>query len=181
MKKIMFNRTARFHLVELEDQPWFPAVIRDGGTDFLGFVFNTFNLYQPAGSMIEDVLNKTGYNEVLDLCSGNGGPLESVSKLINETRVELLNVTPVKFILSDKFPNVEAYKSIKQRTKSRITYIEESVDILKNNNHRKVYEQCFRQFTFSSQTVKCSLILLKAECPWLLTVIKLAMVLIILI
>jgi hypothetical protein len=124
----------RFHLIELEDQPWFPAVIRDGGTDFLGFVFNTFNLYKPASTLIEDVLSRTGYNEVLDLCSGNGGPLESVSKLVDEARVELANSTPVKFILSDKFPNVEAYKSIKQRTDSRITYIDGPVDILKDNS-----------------------------------------------
>lgn len=124
----------RFHLVELEDQTWFPAVIRDGGTDFLGFMLNTFKLYQPAVPLIKEVLEKTGYTQVLDLCSGNGGPLESLHKLVDETKVEFPKGVPIRFTLSDKFPNVEAYKNIKKRTQSRITYINNSVDILKDSS-----------------------------------------------
>ena len=64
----------RLHLFEFEDQPWFPDVIRVGGTDYLRYLLIATKVYQPCIQLLNDVLSQTGVNKLVDLCSGGGVP-----------------------------------------------------------------------------------------------------------
>jgi hypothetical protein len=109
----------RFHLFEFEDQPWFPDAIRAGGTDYLRFVFSKLDLYASAAPVISELLNRSGDCNVLDLCSGGGGPIAKIQEKL-----------PAKicFTLSDKFPNVPAYKFLRRKSGGKINFIEIPVD-----------------------------------------------------
>ena len=113
----------RIHLFEFEDFKWFPDFIRDGGTDFLGFILQLTNFYDPSIKILEDVIKTTKHRHILDLCSGNGGPIESISQNINQE----LNL---KFMLSDKYPNIPAYKKLKQSSNNKIDYVSQSLDVM---------------------------------------------------
>ena len=113
----------RIHLFEFEDFKWFPNFIRNGGTDFLGFILKMTKFYEPVVKTLEQVITKTGHSQILDLCSGNGGPVETVSQNVYK---EL----HVKFILSDKYPNLPAFEKIKRNSNYRIDYYERALDVL---------------------------------------------------
>jgi len=113
----------RFHLFEFEDFNWFPKIIRDGGTDFLGFVLKYLKFYEPSIKIIEDVVRKTGHRHIVDLCSGNGGPISLIHENIDKD-------LQVSYILTDKFPNQSAYKKLKTDSNGIIDYRSDSLDIL---------------------------------------------------
>jgi len=113
----------RFHLFEFEDQSWFPEVIRSGGTDYLRYLLVATDLYKPCIILLNDVLKQTGKAKIVDLCSGGGGYIEQVYH-------ELKKITRgyVSLMLTDKFPNIEAYKHLQNKTNDEITFDIRSVD-----------------------------------------------------
>ncbi len=112
----------RIHLFEFEDLSWFPDSIRQGGTDFLRFFLNSTNFYQPAQKILADVLQRTAQNHVVDLCSGGGGAIEKVTGDL------LRNNSKLSVLLTDKFPNVNAFALISERNEGRIGYTASAVD-----------------------------------------------------
>ena len=60
----------RWHLFELEDQPWFPAAVRDLATDYLHFMETTFATHRPVVALLAEALRATNSDHVIDLCSG---------------------------------------------------------------------------------------------------------------
>lgn len=64
----------RLHLVELEDLPWFPATLRDGGTAFLALAERMSGHGRQMLGPLERLLRATGATQLVDLCSGSGGP-----------------------------------------------------------------------------------------------------------
>jgi len=113
----------RFHLFEFEDQSWFPEFIRSGGTDYLRYMLVATDLYKPCIILLNDVLKQTGKAKIVDLCSGGGGYIEQVYH-------ELKKITRgyVSLTLTDKFPNIEAYKHLQNKTNDEITFDIRSVD-----------------------------------------------------
>lgn len=95
-------RVRRYHLFELEDQPWFPGLIRDFMTDYLHLVSERFGIFEGAAPVLVELLERTGRSDVLDLGSGGGGPWRSLAPTIR-AEVPELSVT-----LSDLFPNQAA-------------------------------------------------------------------------
>ena len=94
----------RLHLFELEDQPWFPAVVRDLATDYLHFVETNLALHRPAVAPLAEALRATRADRVIDLCSGGAGP---VPPLREELAAEGL---AIRFTLTDRFPNLSAFE-----------------------------------------------------------------------
>lgn len=113
----------RYHLFEWEDQPWFPDVLRRNMTDYLRFMITKLGIYDPVVPLIKEMLEKTGQRQILDLCSGAGGGLETLQPKIS---AEMGFDVPVT--LTDKFPNLEAWQQIQTESKNAIGYIEKSVD-----------------------------------------------------
>jgi ubiquinone/menaquinone biosynthesis C-methylase UbiE len=81
-------------LKELEDYKWFPSVLRNFQTEFIGYMVLVFDVYD----VFVDYLNKAHLPKrpMKDLCSGSGEP--AISIFNKSTCFNSLS-------LSDKFPN----------------------------------------------------------------------------
>jgi len=113
---------SRIHLFEFEDLKWFPSFLRNYMTDFLQFASNKFDVYKPIVPIIEEGLKKSKSNTIVDLASGGGGILK-----LNEHLLE--NNPELKIVLTDYYPNIEAFKQTKAKAKN-IEYITTSIDAL---------------------------------------------------
>lgn len=112
----------RFHLLELEDQAWFPAVGRDLATDYLHFAQTATSLYKAMTPLIAEALNAAGTTHIVDLCSGGSGPLPAV---IDELRAAGIQATAT---LTDLFPNLPAFEEVATKSGGAIAYLGTSVD-----------------------------------------------------
>lgn len=114
----------RLHLVELEDLPWVPAVVRDGGTDLLDALFARVGFYRPLVGVFARIVRSTGAKRVVDLCSGGGGGL-----IFMVQELEREGVANVEFVLTDRYPNASAReRALKIR---RMDYRMSAVDAMR--------------------------------------------------
>lgn len=112
----------RLHLVELEDLPWFPAILRDGGTAYLELAVRMSGHAKALVPPLERILRSTGATELIDLCSGGGGPVAIVAEELAARGL------PVHVTLTDKFPNAQAFAHVVAQGKGRIAGHTPSVD-----------------------------------------------------
>ncbi|MCV6605820.1 MAG: hypothetical protein OIF34_10980 [Porticoccaceae bacterium] len=111
----------RLHLIEVEDQSWCPDAIRNGITDILRFNLNTGKIYHPIIPLFKSTLEKTGSNQVIDLCSGGGGPWPSLLKALDDN-------PDLQVHFTDKYPNTETLDDVAAEFGSRTTVHRESHD-----------------------------------------------------
>lgn len=109
----------RFQGVEIQDLRICPHFIRDGVTDYLGFVINLLGIYNPIAPILKKVLEKSEETQIIDLCSGAGKNLVKLSPLLPEMK---------KILLTDLYPNEESFKKIKKINPTLIDYSMKSVD-----------------------------------------------------
>ena len=64
----------RRHLVELEDLSWWPRMFRDAETDYLVTALRVTRTYSVLVPRLAAALKKCGATQIIDLCSGGGGP-----------------------------------------------------------------------------------------------------------
>lgn len=116
----------RLQLFELEDQPWFPATLRDLSTDYLHFMQRALRIEGVVLPLVERVVRRTGVTEIVDLCSGGSGP---VPALLDRLAADGL---PMHATLTDLYPNVDAFAQIAARAATGghapISFIEGSID-----------------------------------------------------
>jgi hypothetical protein len=114
----------RIHFVELHEQPWFPAMLRNEITDALQHGSGVLGAYSSISVMLERALDVTQSSSIVDLCSGSGGPwLDLSRKLQGDTRYRIW--------LTDKFPNLTAFESVKAASAKGINVHKNSVDATK--------------------------------------------------
>jgi hypothetical protein len=89
----------RFHLFEIHDQEWCPRAIRDAETDYLQFVIAKMKGYAPVVPVLAAALQRTATRQVLDLCSGAGGPWFWLQPVLARRGLD------VSVCLTDKYPN----------------------------------------------------------------------------
>jgi len=111
----------RMHLFEIEDHPLCPRPVRDGGTDWLGFMANVTHAFDAIAPKIRQAMESTGTSRVIDLCSGGGGPWLTLSS-------ELEKAGPVEIELSDLYPNLDALAYLQTRSEGRCTFRTSGVD-----------------------------------------------------
>ena len=89
----------RVHFVECEDCSRLPQILRNGITDYLSFMLRLGKFYDPVIPLLDTALGQMGETEILDCCSGAGGPwLHLYEKVVH--------LCPgVRLRLSDYFPN----------------------------------------------------------------------------
>jgi len=102
----------RYHLFEFNDQPWMPANLRDAGLNLLGLVLNTGNHYGSIVPELQRGLAATNTHTIIDLCSGGGGPWQSLTRALETHSVG------VEVVLTDLFPNLEAFKGLADSRKN---------------------------------------------------------------
>jgi len=113
----------RWHLIEIEDQPWCPRAIRDAATDYLQFSIRVGNVYAPVAEKLGRALQRVGARRVVDLCSGGAGPWPALSAELAEDRQ-----SPVAVCLTDKFPNASAFGRARDLSGGAISFREDSID-----------------------------------------------------
>jgi hypothetical protein len=109
-------------LMEIEDQPWCPAVIRDGITDYLQFALDAAKPYLRIAPRVAAVVRESGTCDVIDLCSGAGGPWVALSAALAESE------HGVRVTLTDRFPNTEAMARIAARSNGVVRHRPQPVD-----------------------------------------------------
>jgi hypothetical protein len=112
----------RIHLFEFEDLTWFPQFLRNFVTDFLQYVSNKFDIYEPTVLLINRGLEKSETNTIIDIASGGGGGWLSLSKHLFAENKDL------NIVLTDYFPNISAFKQTIEIGGNNFKFIEESVD-----------------------------------------------------
>ena len=111
----------RLHLFEIEDQDWCPRAVRDAMTDILEFFLRVGNYYAPIVPHLSAALETTREFEIVDLCSGGGGPW---LRLISEP----FDQPPTRVLLTDKFPNALTAKRVADASDGRIHNEPRSID-----------------------------------------------------
>lgn len=112
----------RVHLFELEDQPWFPAVVRDLATDYLHFIQHAVKLEGALLPLMGRALSEGRTTRIVDLCSGGSGPVPALVERLNAEGM------PVTATLTDLYPNVAAFEAIAAASGGTITFEPGSVD-----------------------------------------------------
>jgi hypothetical protein len=113
----------RRQLIEIHEQRWCPDSLRDTVTDTLQFVWNLVDCYEPIVPRLRRALLETGTCQVVDLCSGGGGPWRRlVRNLEGEDRL------PVDVCLTDRFPNLRAFEHSMRSSHTRFTFHPVPVD-----------------------------------------------------
>ncbi len=110
----LFNR---LRIPELEDQGWFPAILRNYQTDFLGIAAKLIKLYEPLIPVLGR--NASAKCAICDLCSGNGAAAIYATAGARKAGAKL--------ILTDKFPNTNFQDYVQLNS---VEYSKISVDIL---------------------------------------------------
>jgi hypothetical protein len=116
------SRLRRLHLLELEDQAWFPATVRDLATDYLQFAQTATGMDKAMTPLIREALAAGNTTHIVDLCSGGSGPLVAV---INSLRQSGVDATAT---LTDLFPNLPAFERAASESKGAIDYVSTAVD-----------------------------------------------------
>ena len=112
----------RIHFFEIEDQSWCPAAIRDGITDYLQFTINAAKPYAPIAGRLAAAIRSAGTPEVVDLCSGAGGPWASLAGTVAASNGAL------KVKLTDRHPNAEALARMAAMAPGMVDYRTAPVD-----------------------------------------------------
>ena len=110
----------RLHLLEIEDQRWCPATVRDALTDYLQFAIEKFRPYHAIAPRLGAALAKTGSREIVDLCAGGGGPWPDL--------LEQMGMPGLRVRLTDRFPNRDAFARMVARSGRRVEAELGSVD-----------------------------------------------------
>src|SRR5262249_30568085 len=105
----------RLHLFEFEDQPWLPGIVRDLATDYLCFIQATFRLHRPIVPLVAEALRVTNQQQIVDLCSGGGGPVLEIQKALSAAGLS------ISITLTDRFPNPHAFQKIEEAAEKQIT------------------------------------------------------------
>ncbi len=108
---------------ELEDFEWFPSILRQYQTDFIGFVVAKFNVYQPFIDYLKS--HSTACVHMIDWCAGSGEPAISIFQKSGVFKqLELTDKFPSKYKGEAKniIYNMEAVDVLEARIKENTTY-----------------------------------------------------------
>jgi len=128
-------------LFEFEDLAWFPGTIRESMTDCLRFIVKILQLYTPIIPLIKEGLQKTSSDTIIDLCSGGGGAMEQIQKELNRNSEK-----QTKIFLTDKFPNINAFELIAEKSAGTISFCSLSVDAANVPGTMKGFRTIFSAF-----------------------------------
>lgn len=113
----------RMHLIELHEQPWMPPSLREGLTDLLEIFARGFDTYRHALAPLAEALDETGAEQVVDLCSGSGGPWPHLIE-----RVQAISGRPERVVLTDLFPHPAVWREVARATGGHVVSRDEPVD-----------------------------------------------------
>ncbi len=114
----------RMSLFEFEDFRWFPGSIRECLTLYIATMHRVMETHRVLAPLLARALKATGTVEIVDLCSGAGGPLPKTAVELAANHGVVPSVT-----LTDLFPNTEAAERINAASATaHVRYHSSSVD-----------------------------------------------------
>ncbi|KAF3932570.1 hypothetical protein ABW20_dc0105607 [Dactylellina cionopaga] len=154
----------RLHLFEIDDQTWFPQYLREKIQACLAFCWSVscpdFRNGPSASSALAKVLRRELGSSLssytfIDFCAGAGGPTPIVEKHLNGQLIKD-GLEPVNFVLTDLYPNPEAWKRIQDRSPA-FRWVAQPVDagkapkkeILLGDNEESKEKKVFRMFNLA--------------------------------
>jgi hypothetical protein len=114
----------RIHLFEFHDQSWCPPLLRQAVTDCVTAAWRFTGLWRNTVPHLAELLRRADTEQIVDLCSGSGGPLPLAVEALAE------QIPGVSATLTDLFPKPELAAGLLQRSGGRIRYHRESVDAM---------------------------------------------------
>lgn len=112
----------RKQLVEVEDQPWVPATIRNAITGGLRAATEWFGFADAIAAHLAPRVKASGCTELIDLCAGGGGPTVAVLRALEAQGVH------ARATLTDLFPNLAAFERVARESGGAIGYVAQPVD-----------------------------------------------------
>lgn len=113
----------RLDIPEIHDRPWFPKNLRDLFTDELQFILNSARVYRPVADRLARAIRAAGAVRVIDLCSGGAGPWPWLHSVLREQ-----SAAPVEVMLTDKYPNLAAFRHARRSSCGAVSFFGQSVD-----------------------------------------------------
>jgi hypothetical protein len=146
-------------MFEWEDQPWFPNLLRQMQTDFIGWLVEVMHVYQNLGSHVNSEQSFSGDTVFIDLCSGNGGPVKDLISGIQKRQTTSKNSSGnhIRAILTDKFPPISFSNT------NQIKYHPTSIDALEVPDTLIGIRTMFNAFHHFSEDQKRKLIHVHGE------------------
>lgn len=112
----------RVHLAELEDQSWFPDVLRNAGTAYLRLAAELTGQPRYMAPLLAKLMRATGATTIVDLGSGGAGPIADVVALVREEGVDATAV------MTDLYPSETVLGGVADASEGRVTAHPEPVD-----------------------------------------------------
>lgn len=116
------NRVIRLHLFEMTDQKLCPQSLRAVVTEYLQFGVKKWKMDSAMVSLLRRALEHAGEFQVVDLCSGSGGPWPNLLPRLEGDGL------PVRVCLTDKYPNAQAFLYARHIFGRNLNFSEEPVD-----------------------------------------------------
>ena len=147
----------RFQLMEIEDQSWCPEWLRQSSHSSLAQMWKTRSskkgspAEQACDLILENIPDVADFT-FIDACAGAGGPTPLLEARLNQILAQQQGKPPVPFILTDLYPDMNAWKAIVKKSEN-ITYVERPVDATKakrlaapGRKECRTFNLCFHHF-----------------------------------
>lgn len=131
----------RLQLFEFHDLAWYPQGWRNYITDLMGFFASAFDAFGPIVPKLKHILERLGCHTIIDLGSGSASPVLLIQKQLERDENYSVRVT-----ITDKHPNVSAFRRAAEQSGGTITGIETSVDALRVPAHLTGFRTLFVTF-----------------------------------
>jgi hypothetical protein len=112
----------RLHLFEFNDQQWMPRFATSWMTRIMHYCHEGSGDGRVWAPKLLEQMNRFGEPKIVDLCSGGGGPILGVAKILESEHGVRPHIT-----LTDIIPNLKSAKEINS-TRENCVYVTEPVD-----------------------------------------------------
>lgn len=114
----------RIHLFEFEDLAWFPDWIRQCMTQYIKTLHRVADTPSVILPLVERGLDSSQNKQIIDLCSGAGGPMVDVVQRLNSSTEK----PSVHLTLTDLYPNLKAVESLERDPVTNVRYCRQPTD-----------------------------------------------------
>jgi hypothetical protein len=117
------SRYPRLQLFEFNDSEWCPPSLRDTIVEALSRSLEWSGVIRGLVPVLDRFVRECGMRDILELCAGAGQPAAVLCRALGD-HVD----PPVRIVLTDLFPRVESWETVRRTNPARLTYISEPVN-----------------------------------------------------
>ena len=113
----------RVQAFEFNESPSVPAFVRDTVVESLSRALRWGHILGGLVPPFERFLRESGSTEVLDLCAGAAGPATILA-----SEMQQRNIVPPRFLMTDLFPQIDAWEAARAAHPGVIDFVGDPVD-----------------------------------------------------